>query len=115
MAAKGKKRHVKLPARLPIQGKEEMQGFLYLVWKEIFATVNSALCLNYSPLLLSATLLAEQPPGHRDNKAVGISGSVGFKIRQRSAFIREQTQCAIYKGKDAVFSNRKGCVLGFVC
>lgn len=43
VAAKGKKRHVVLPVRLPIQGKEEMQFYLYLVWKEIFATVTWAL------------------------------------------------------------------------
>jgi len=66
-------------------------------------------------LLLSATLLAEQPPGHRDNKAVDISGSVGFKTSQRHAFIREQTQCTTYKGKDAMSSNRKGCAVGIVC
>lgn len=114
MAAKGKKWHVELPARLPIRGKEDMQFYLYLVWEGIFCHGELG-SLSYSPLLLSATLLAEQLPGHGDNKAVDISGSVGFKICQRSAFKREKTQCIIYKQKDAVFSNRKGCVLGFTC
>lgn len=40
VVAKGKRRHVELPGRIPIQGREEVQFYLYLIWKEIFATVN---------------------------------------------------------------------------
>lgn len=44
--------------RPPIQGKEEMQGFLYRVWKEIFAVVSLAelqhwAALSHAPVLFS--------------------------------------------------------------
>lgn len=60
-ASKETKQHIELLPRLPIQGKEKMCFYWYIVWKEIFTAVNLALwipALSCSP----SHLLQERPP-----------------------------------------------------
>lgn len=56
------KQHIELLLRLPIQGKEKMCFYWYIVWKEIFATVDLALRIPALSCSLSH-LLQEQPSG----------------------------------------------------